>query len=246
MAAERRIKALTLRKMGHTYPTIAQTLGVNVSTAYRDVQWELQQLATEAREETSRFRALELSRLDTIISKWWDTAVTRANPKAMGHLLRAIELRARVLGVDLSKGISPMDAEFGETEALRRATSANAAVANYIGISIGTGAASDPSGAGVGGTVNSAGLPGSSLQGADAETLRSILEARLKVPRGSLPLSAVSRAVELSPGVELVAVEKSRNNQGLEVSDAEAEDDPIEAEWRETGETAAPAGGSTA
>lgn len=207
-AKERQQKAVSLRKRGYSYPLIAQALGVNVSTAYRDVQAALAEVAEQLVEETKRFRAMESIRLDSLIAAWWDKAVDQGNPKAMGALLRAIELRLRVLGIEIGKPTG----QPGDADLAGMASGARAAVSNFIGISIGAGVAVDPTGAGVGGTMNGAGLPGSSLQGADPATLRAVLEARLKVPAGALPMAAVERAIAISPGVELLPAE---NVQGF-------------------------------
>src|SRR3954463_1560088 len=62
--AERRVRALELRKAGASYREIGRELGVDVHTAHADIGAELAALRETAVGEATELRALELERLD--------------------------------------------------------------------------------------------------------------------------------------------------------------------------------------
>jgi hypothetical protein len=97
--AERRVRALSLRKSGASYRTIASQLGIDVATAWCDVQAELGALRDQATALAEDVRELELRRLDD-----WTLAMTpearKGNVKAVFALVKIQERRARLLGLD--------------------------------------------------------------------------------------------------------------------------------------------------
>ena len=126
---EQTIKALDLRKRGHTYTEIAGKLECARSTACRYVLSELEYLADQCREEAGQVRDLELARLDELYLKAWTalesasallaTSVapdehgrdrltdekqymraSRALSDAEGRCLNIMERRAKLLGLD--------------------------------------------------------------------------------------------------------------------------------------------------
>lgn len=86
---ERAIKATELRRQGYTYAEIGDSLGVDESTAYRDVKKLLDQTAQEPADQ---LRVLELQRLDEIwkrstadlvrAQKVWKSHLDRVNAEA--------------------------------------------------------------------------------------------------------------------------------------------------------------------
>jgi hypothetical protein len=80
--AERRAKALQLRKSGYMLKVIAAKLGISVPTAYRDVAREL--------------LAVELLRLDELQTGLYASAVA-GKVVAIDRLLNIMDKRARLL-----------------------------------------------------------------------------------------------------------------------------------------------------
>jgi outer membrane protein TolC len=97
--AERRVKALDLRKAGATYRQIAKQCEVSVETAWGDVQAELRALRTLAQADAEELRELELRRLDD-----WTLSLTprvrEGDPRAAVALVRMQERRAKYTGID--------------------------------------------------------------------------------------------------------------------------------------------------
>ncbi len=102
-AAERRQQALELRKGGASYRAIAARLGVNEKTAWQDVQKALRALAALEQASAEEYRALELARLDNLQAAHWRMAM-QGNIKSTQIVLRIMERRARLLGLDIQPG----------------------------------------------------------------------------------------------------------------------------------------------
>ncbi len=110
-AAERRVKALALRKAGASYRAIGEHLGVSYQTAFDDIAYGLKGLAAELHTETAELRALEAARLDALQAACWPQAM-RGDDKALRTAVRILERRARLLGLDLQPGLElPGDLE---------------------------------------------------------------------------------------------------------------------------------------
>jgi hypothetical protein len=97
--AERRVRALELRKAGAPYRQIASDLGVDVHTAHADVAAELADLREAAVQDATELRALELERLDGMTSGLWPQ-IREGSPPAVTAAVRVSERRARLLGLD--------------------------------------------------------------------------------------------------------------------------------------------------
>lgn len=96
---ERQYQALELRRRGLSYRKIGEKLGVSYVQARTDVESMLRQLATENHDMAEENRQLELERLDAIydgLDKW----VAVGNPNAVNAYIRAMERRAKLLGLD--------------------------------------------------------------------------------------------------------------------------------------------------
>jgi len=101
-AAERQRQALELRKTGQTYDAIAQALGYrNPSCAYRAIERALKKTLQQPADSV---RQLEIARLDAMLHALWGRALgskTRPpNPLIVDRILRLMERRARLLGLD--------------------------------------------------------------------------------------------------------------------------------------------------
>lgn len=96
-SADREIEAINLRRRGLTYSEIAQQVGYSdhvgaMRAVKRGMQKALQEPADELRE-------IEASRLDLAQAKVWPK-VEQGDMKAIATLLRIMERRAKLLGLD--------------------------------------------------------------------------------------------------------------------------------------------------
>lgn len=113
-AAERRVKAIELRKAGLSYRQIGEQLGVSEQQAWRDVKKALADLAEMEQDHAREYRQLELERLDALLSPLWlrargrriqhdDGTVEDVPPDyaAVDRVMRLMEARRRLLGLDV-------------------------------------------------------------------------------------------------------------------------------------------------
>ena len=105
-ARERWLAALELRKRGLTFEAIAQELGyAGAPQAYKAVMSALKETF---REPTKELRDLEAARLDAMQEKIWG----KTGPEKMAatdRLLRIMERRAKLLGLDEEKSATPLE-----------------------------------------------------------------------------------------------------------------------------------------
>ncbi len=95
--AERRRKALDLRKAGASYDAIAQQLRLSGSgSAYKIVQAALK---ATYREPADDVRKLELERLDRLTLALWSRA-QQGETEAIDRVLKLMDRRAKLLGLD--------------------------------------------------------------------------------------------------------------------------------------------------
>ncbi len=91
-------QALALRKAGATYDEIAVRVGYSgKSNAYRAVSSALRRMLQEPAEDV---RKLELARVDQLMLAIWPKA-TSGDLQALDRVLKLLERRARLLGLDL-------------------------------------------------------------------------------------------------------------------------------------------------
>jgi hypothetical protein len=107
---ERKLKAFELRKAGKTYDEIARELGYsNRGAAQKAVMGTMRKLLSEPAEEV---RKMELARLDTMFADLWNARARtndKGDPTTVDRLLRIMERRAKLLGLDAPTKISPTD-----------------------------------------------------------------------------------------------------------------------------------------
>lgn len=106
-AAERRIKAFELRKAGTRYRAIGNALGISEAQAHRDVAKVLQSLVLPEG-EIKMARVLEEARLDAMLFALWGSA-NQGHLGTIDRVLRIMERRARLLGLDAPMKVSPTD-----------------------------------------------------------------------------------------------------------------------------------------
>jgi len=102
IAAERRVKALDMRKMGASYRAIARQLGVDHKTIMTDIKTALAELGELQDESATELRLIDLSRLDDLYLGL-QNRIKNQDDKAIGHALRILERRATMLGLDAPK-----------------------------------------------------------------------------------------------------------------------------------------------
>lgn len=97
--AARQHEAMVLRRAGAHYRQIAERLNVSAMTAVRDVRAALRLTVEQTRASAAEHRALELSRLDSLLLGCWRNA-TNGDPQSIICALRIGERRAKLLGLD--------------------------------------------------------------------------------------------------------------------------------------------------
>jgi hypothetical protein len=112
-AAERRVKALELRKAGKTYREIGRALGYSEQRAHKLVTAELSRLNAQRVEQAKEVTRLELERLDALWAGVW-TQAKRGNGAAVDRALSIMQRRARLLGLDAPKQ-SQVEAKVNQT-----------------------------------------------------------------------------------------------------------------------------------
>ena len=101
-----RQQALTLRRGGASFQSIANQLGVSKSTAHKAVSTALAALREQNDELAKALQTLEADRLDVLqLGIWTDAA--RGDLAAIQTVLRIMERRARLLGLDAPTKVAP-------------------------------------------------------------------------------------------------------------------------------------------
>lgn len=98
-AAIRREKTLELRASGRSIRAIADELGVSKSQVQRDIEKELKAAAEGRKKIAGLIIDLELAKLDALEEKAWEH-ITDGELSAIDRVLRAMERRAKLLGLD--------------------------------------------------------------------------------------------------------------------------------------------------
>jgi len=93
----REAACLELRKAGLTYAAIGERLGMSESGAWRAVMRALKRLMERINEQAEDVRTLEVQRLDDLLETLWPY---RHKPAYVDRILRVMERRARLLGLD--------------------------------------------------------------------------------------------------------------------------------------------------
>lgn len=98
-AAARREMALELRASGQSIRAIADKLGVSKSQVQRDIEKELKAAAERRKKIAGLIIDLELAKLDALEEKAWEH-ITDGELSAIDRVLRSMERRAKLLGLD--------------------------------------------------------------------------------------------------------------------------------------------------
>lgn len=90
--ALKRLEALEYRRMGYTYQEIADAMKIGRDTASKYVKDAIAEIPRETAEEV---RELELSRIDTMLSKFMELFSDAPNPADAGMILKLMDQRAK-------------------------------------------------------------------------------------------------------------------------------------------------------
>ena len=96
---KRRKTALQMRIEGKTFEQIGRALGITKQAAHESVGRELELAARDNRAHAQHALQLELDRVDFVLRSL-TPAVIKSDPKAAQAYLKAMERRAKLLGLD--------------------------------------------------------------------------------------------------------------------------------------------------
>lgn len=96
---ETKYRAVELRKAGATYQQIGDQLGITKQSAHEAVTAAMRETAQATAETAADVIQLELARLDQMLTGLWGQA-RQGVPVAVDRVLRIMERRARLLGLD--------------------------------------------------------------------------------------------------------------------------------------------------
>jgi len=99
VTAERRQKALEMRKAGATYMQIGNALGISNVAAHKHVMAALKVLTEKTIEDASEVLRLELERLDQLQLQLW-TKAKQGHLGSIDRILKVMDRRAKLLGID--------------------------------------------------------------------------------------------------------------------------------------------------
>ena len=102
-------QALELRLGGLTYTAIGQKMGFSVAKAHRLVTGALNRLNEKVAETAEQVRRMELERLDVMAKGLWPDAQA-GDRKAVEGILKIMERRAKLLGLDALPGMETVAA----------------------------------------------------------------------------------------------------------------------------------------
>ncbi|MBP6096147.1 MAG: hypothetical protein KA451_08275 [Methyloversatilis sp.] len=97
-------QALDLRRSGASYREIAKALDMSLGNAHRLVKRALNRNLAKCEEIAVEIRTLELDRLDALQTFLWEKA-KKGNATAIDRILKIMERRARLLGLDAPQRI---------------------------------------------------------------------------------------------------------------------------------------------
>jgi orotate phosphoribosyltransferase-like protein len=128
---DQRGRALHLRRGGLTFDEIAAELAIDVKKARRLCSDAMEDARAQVAETAKELQALEVSRLDSMLNSIWDSAM-RGNLAVIDRVIKIMERRAKMLGLDAQERLDSLTPEEIAMEAQRAiqqamATSSSAA-----------------------------------------------------------------------------------------------------------------------
>ena len=109
-AADKKIRALELRKAGNNYNQIAEVIGCSARMASNYVNKAIKETTEKTSELTQHVIEIELQRLDDMLLSLKDKIVL-GQLGAIDKALKIMERRAKLLGLDKPAKIAPTNPE---------------------------------------------------------------------------------------------------------------------------------------
>jgi hypothetical protein len=128
--AELQRKCLDMRVAGASYEQISDGLGIGVASAWRHVNTGLALSRKVSAETADKVRAMELRRIDAIVVSLWPR---RSDPRTADTILRAMDRRATLEGLDAPQKVEVTDGLDDSQRAARIAAILDAARARRTG-----------------------------------------------------------------------------------------------------------------
>lgn len=117
LKAQRRKQAMELRLSGLTYVQIGEVMGVSKQAAHHLVLAVLAATRRRTAEVAEDVRDLEVARLDALVGALWDK---REDPRVADSILKTMERRAKLLGLDAASKSEVSLATVSDEELERR------------------------------------------------------------------------------------------------------------------------------
>ena len=107
-ARERELQALELKKAGFNYRQIGERLGVSHVAVGKALRRALAAHSDQTKEAVEELRQWELERLDAVNLAFWEKMMA-GDVQAAKLILRTIELRSRLLGLEAPRPLVTID-----------------------------------------------------------------------------------------------------------------------------------------
>lgn len=114
-SVERRSIAFEMRKKGATYREIGEKLGISTMAACNHVRAVLTELEEQTKEDARDLVKMELYRLDQMLLGLFEKAIA-GKETAVDRVLKIMERRARLIGLDAPKRQEVTGADGGEIQ----------------------------------------------------------------------------------------------------------------------------------
>ena len=112
------LQAIDLRTAHCSYDQIGKSMGISKTRAYELVMAGMADLDASVKEAAEVLRAIEVRRCDALAMKLWPQS---GNPRVTDSILRVMERRARLLGLDAPQKVAETDAAGNDVSAEQRA-----------------------------------------------------------------------------------------------------------------------------
>jgi len=106
LAADRRAKAIEMRKLGFTFEEIGKQLGMSAPAVHKTVKKAMEALLEKQHADAEMLRAIDLANLDRIQIPALQGAV-KGNHLLMDRVIKIQERRAKLLGLDAPDKVAP-------------------------------------------------------------------------------------------------------------------------------------------
>lgn len=117
-AKERWTEALVMRRRGMTFERIGEVMGCGKQSAHRMITAAMKELRETCHEEAAVVRELELQRLDAMFETAYQQATGADDAHyldAIDRVLKIMDRRAKLLGLDAPAKIAPTDPTGGKS-----------------------------------------------------------------------------------------------------------------------------------